>query len=137
MQVKEVVAQFVEDDLEKKWLALSNEKWHEVVLEGIYQMMSLPTMEGSWKWCPDSTLKHLASDNGKTYLRMLKTLLLAYLSVSSTEPTSIYHLMMDHFFTLTLSDMKKPSFRTYLHWLQYSCTHCQIPRTPSHAHVMF
>lgn len=81
---KEAAVRF---DFEKKWRASSDEKRREVILEGIYRTMSIQTMEDRRKWCPDSTLDHMASENGETYLRMLKSLLLSPSRCKSRIPS--------------------------------------------------
>lgn len=121
---KEAAVRFAEDDFEKKWRALSNDKRREVIMEGIYRTMCIPDMEDRRKWCPDSTLNHMASGNGETYLHMRKSLLPGDINTPITEPKQISHTVMDRLFTLSAADERKPGMKTVVRMYNLSRTYC-------------
>lgn len=113
-----------EEDFENRWLGLTGEQRREFVMEGIYRTMRIPDMEDRRQWCPDSTLAHLTSDNGKTYLNMLKGLLPEDLHTPLTEPTQIPHPVIDRFFSLSASDLNKPGMKTMIRMHRQSRIYC-------------
>ncbi|KAF7794717.1 hypothetical protein EIP86_005855 [Pleurotus ostreatoroseus] len=122
--VREAAARFAGDDLENKWLSTPDARRREIILEGIYKTMCLPDMENRRKWCPESTLHHLASNNGKTYIDLLKAYLPADLSVSINDPIQIPHSVMDRLLSLKPSEMNQPGMKTIIQLYKLSRAYC-------------
>lgn len=101
-------------DFESRWRALSAEKREEVVLEGIYRTMRVAGNESRRQWCPDSTLSHLASQDGEEYLRMLRCLVPDNLDARIVEPIQIPHAIVDRMFTPSATEAQSPGCRTML-----------------------
>ncbi|KAF7794721.1 hypothetical protein EIP86_005859 [Pleurotus ostreatoroseus] len=120
---KEAARRFAENDFENAWLSQSQDKRREVVMEGIYRTMCIPAMETRRKFCPDSTLSHLTSKQGRTYIDMLRTVLPSNIGANSTEPLHFPHPIVDRVLSLTAENERKPGaiamyrmsclFRTY------------------------
>ncbi|THG94642.1 hypothetical protein EW026_g6866 [Hermanssonia centrifuga] len=81
-------------------------------------------MEDRRRWCPDSTSKYLASQNGDAFLRMLKGLLPTDLYASISVPIDIPHPVVDRFFTLSPADERKPGFKTIIWLYRLSRIYC-------------
>lgn len=73
--VKNLVSATGQDNFEGRWRELNPDKRRDVVLEGVFQTCAEPFMEYYRGLCPDSTVKHLSSNGGETYLAMLKLFL--------------------------------------------------------------
>ena len=121
---KEAAVRFAEENFEKKWRALSNEERRKFIMEGIYRTMCIPDMEERRKWCPDSTLNHLASENGETYLRTLKALLPADINAPITEPRQIPHPVVDRVLSLDPVYDKQPGIKLVVRMYRLSRTYC-------------
>ena len=121
---KEAAMRFAEENFEQKWRALSNEERRKFIMEGIYRTMCIPDMEERRKWCPDSTLTHLASENGETYLRTLKALLPADIRAPITEPKQLPHPVVDRVLSLGPGDDKKPGIKVVVRMYRLSRTYC-------------
>ncbi|KAF7794724.1 hypothetical protein EIP86_005862 [Pleurotus ostreatoroseus] len=121
---KETAQRFAEDDFERVWLSQSHEERCEVVMEGIYRTMCLPTMERGRRFCPDSTLSCLASNQGRTYIDMLKAALPRNIDAASCEPLYFPHPIVDHVLSLTAEDEKKPEAVALRRLLRFCRTYC-------------
>lgn len=108
---KAAALRFSEDHFEQEWMNAPSERRREIVLRGIYRSMCIPDMEERRKWCPDSTMRHLTSDGGRTYIRMLKSLLPSSLAAPIIEPMSVPHPLVDRLFTIPPSDMDRPGYK--------------------------
>ena len=122
---QEAVEKFAQEDFEKHWLGLPDEKRREFILEGICRSMVVGDMEDRRRWCPDSTLNNLASDGGSTYIKMLKTLLPADMGKPITEPRRIPHPLMDRLLSLPPNYTEQaPGYKTLMQVHAYSRTYC-------------
>lgn len=64
-----------QDNFEEKWRELDPQRRKEIVLEGVYQTCTEPLLEYFRVSCPDSTVEHLSSGDGETFIAMLKLFL--------------------------------------------------------------
>lgn len=128
---QEILAQdaaehFARSDFENSWRSATDEKRREAILEGICKTMRCPYMDKRRHWCPDSTLSNLASENGETYIRMLKTALPADLDAPIIEPAHFPHPIMDRALSLSPKDEKNYEVvalrRTERLWRTYCLT---------------
>lgn len=113
-----------EDDFEAKWLALSEAKRQEVILDGLVRTMSLPDMEERRQWCPESTLKNLNADEGEGYRRLLRALMPKDRTGHITEPVFVPHPVVDKIFTPSPADLATPGMRSVFKNFRVSRSYC-------------
>lgn len=103
---------FILDNFELKWLALAPRKRREIVFEGLVCSMSSEA-DTERIWCPDSTVTHLTSRNGQTYLDMMRAIIPADLGPlkPNEEPKTVPNAMIDPLFTLSEVQQKQPGLR--------------------------
>ena len=108
---KEAASRFARDNFEGAWKALAQDKRQEIVLEGIYRTMCIPSLDVGREWCPDSSMQHLASRGGEEYLRMLRFLMPANLDAPPAEPIYIPHPLIDLILTPSQEQLQYPGCR--------------------------
>lgn len=100
-----ITGTFAEFNFEQKWRASTQDKREEVILEGIVRSFdTVLEMNMKRTWCPDSSLKHLAAQDGDVYIRMLKALLPSDVGATIQEPLSIPCQAVDNILMLTEED---------------------------------
>lgn len=82
---------------EAKWRSLSSAEREKTVLEGVYETCCVPFLEAVRMVCPDSTVRHLCSRNGETYLDMLKAFVRSDRDGSRGEPFRLPYPTVDKF----------------------------------------
>ena len=87
--------------VETYWPTLPDALRKAYILEGISRTLDLNEefVEGR-KWCPESSLKYLASDNGNTYLNVLRQLIPTTLTTPHVVPRHVPHRVFDRLTTL-------------------------------------
>lgn len=106
------------------WLAASDEHRRNITLEGICRAMADDDLHLARMWCPDSTLDHLTSEHGETYLRLLHLLLPHSLDVTLSAPNRIPHLVVDRSLSISPVLATKPGCRAMAARVEIARIHC-------------
>lgn len=105
-----------QERFEERWRSMPSAKRNSTILQGICRVMSVPDADVDRPWCPDSTLRHLCSNNGETFLSMMKQLLSpveSALNQNNGEPSCVPHPIVDRLLALTEAEKSMPGFCTF------------------------
>lgn len=103
------------EDFENGWREMPRVLRDDVILQAICRVMEPLNTDIERIWCPDSTVSHLSSNNGETFLTMMKQLLVKGDAVphKEMEPRYIPHPIIDRLCALTETEQSKPGYRSY------------------------
>lgn len=110
--VYNIAGAFAELDFEQKWKASTQEEREKAILEGIvHSFDDVFDMDMKRIWCPDSSLKHLAAQDGNVYIQALKALLPSDVGATIQEPLSVPCQAVDDILTLTEEEQAHAGYR--------------------------
>jgi hypothetical protein len=107
-------------DFEARWRALSDQARRERILDGICCFMRSGMeveTETDRRMCPESSLEHLASAGGETFLTVLRSLLIPPEAIATNEftPAIPSHPAIDRVLTLSESERETLGYRRFAH----------------------
>jgi hypothetical protein len=107
-----VVDKSVNDDFEKKWLALHLDRRKELILEGLCRACFSAEMESERRWCPEMRVDSLAEGEG--FITLLRCLLPDTLKLPLREPVLLEHPDVEAQLATTAEEFDVPRIRTYV-----------------------
>jgi hypothetical protein len=109
--VRLAVERFTTDDLEDKWLALTQKRREEIALEGIWKASHIrEDLESHRQWCPEITVRNLAGSTENGFLQLLQRLMPNDLDTVLTEHLTISNPLVDLLFKCSINNTAPPDF---------------------------
>lgn len=110
--LRNIAGAFAELGFLHAWRDLSQARREDIILAGIIRAFdTCMFMDLRRGWCPDSSLKHLAAQDGEVYIKILQDLLPSDVGVPLMEPLSVPCLVVDELFGLAKDAQADAEYR--------------------------
>ena len=111
-------------DFDTEWMTASDADRRKVALEGICRAMADDDLLIARRWCPDSTLNHLISEHGETYLQLMRLVLPQDLANLPVTPNRIPHPAVDRHMSMSPTLASIPGYRGMATMLELGRIQC-------------
>ena len=114
------------DDLDDKWMDMTDEERRAIVLEALQRAMFLPGSHQERRLCPEATVDNLVSADGETFLDYLLNLLPNELCARSDEkqPMHIPHCEVDRYLHVDLASTERRGYQAFAEIQRLKRTGC-------------